>query len=66
MKETFENTIQVGTIFTPPKIKNGSKIRIGNERALAVIVDKHFNRFQKKMIKWFFGFEIADYSEEGE
>lgn len=52
-------------IVTPPKIKNGSQIRIGNFRSLTIInVDHHFNWFQKLMIKWCFGFEVDDYSEE--
>ena len=56
----------VGTVNRHPKIKNGSKIVIGKERVITVIVDKHFNRFQKAMIKWCFGFDVQDYSEEGE
>ena len=32
---------------------------------LTVIVNKHFNWFQKKMIKWCFGFDVFDYSEKG-
>ena len=48
-----------------PKIKNGSKITIGKEfRELNIIVDKHFNWFQKKMIGWCFGFYVEDYTEE--
>ena len=45
-----------GQIFIP-KIKNGSLIIIGNEdnpiKALTIAVDKHFNLFQKKMMKFF-------------
>ena len=51
-------------IVTPPKIKNGSQIRIGNFRSLTINVDRHFNWFQKLMMKWCFGFEVDDYSEE--
>lgn len=46
------------------KIKNGSTITIGSTiRQVTVIVDKHFNWFQKKMIKWCFGFDVSDYSD---
>lgn len=49
-----------------PTIKNGSKIFIGRDgvRQIDITVDHHFNWFQKKMIKWCFGFEVEDYSEE--
>lgn len=47
-----------------PKIKNGSRIRIGKLGALSINVDHHFNWFQKRMIKWCFGFTVDDYSEE--
>ena len=63
MKEAFEVQGQVGTVFTSPKITNGSKIVIAE---FTVILNKHFNWFQKKMIKWCFGFDVYDYSEEGE
>lgn len=63
MKEALFVNAEAG-VFIPPKIKNGSQIRLGNQRAFTVIVDKHFNRFQKKMIKWCFGFVVTDYSEE--
>ena len=54
------------TPFGLPKIKKkkGSWIRIGGVRALNIYVDHHFNWFQKKMIKWCFGFTVEDYSEE--
>lgn len=52
------------SIITPPKIKNGSQIRIGNLRTLTINVDHHFNWLQKLMMKWCFGFEVDDYSEE--
>ena len=47
------------------KIKNSSKIIIGIEEgnSLTIVLDKHFTWFQKKMIKWCFGFEVHDYSE---
>ena len=47
-----------------PKIKNGSRIRIGGVRTSNIDVDHHFNWFQKRMIKWCFGFTVEDYSEE--
>lgn len=34
-----------------PKIKNGSRIIIGDSKSMVIIVDHHFNWFQKKMIK---------------
>lgn len=55
----------VDYFWVPPKIKNGAKIVLGRDaRALQIIVDHHFNWFQKKMIKWCFGFTVEDYSEE--
>lgn len=54
-----------GILYTPPKIKNGAMITIGRDtRTLEIVVDYHFNWFQKKMIKWCFGFTVEDYSEE--
>lgn len=47
-----------------PKIKNGAKIEIGTNQKLTIPVDHHFNWFQKKMMKWCFGFNVSDYSEE--
>lgn len=61
MENLTINTSEI--IFHYPKITNGSKIMIGKERALTIFLDKHFNWFQKKMIKWFFGLKIEDYSE---
>lgn len=52
------------THFGIPKIKNGSLIKIGDLRTLSIYVDHHFNWFQKRMIKWCFGFTVEDYSEE--
>ena len=45
-----------------PKIKNGSVITIGKTYSLKIKVDQHFNWFQKKMIKWTFGFNVEDYN----
>ena len=47
------------------KITNGSKIEIGSDkRKCTLIVDQHFNWFQKLMMKWCFGFAVTDYSED--
>ena len=46
------------------KIENGSKISIGRLRTITIVADHHFNWFQKKMIKWCFGFTVENYSEE--
>lgn len=54
-----------GSFFCHPKIKNGSIITIGNENGNIILtVDQHFNWFQKKMIKWCFGFEVVNYCEK--
>lgn len=47
-----------------PLIKNGSKIIIGENSNLTIYVDHHFNWFQKKLIKFCFGFVVEDYSED--
>ena len=55
------------TTLEKPKITNGSLIIIGsnnNQQSLNIVVDKHFNRFQKKMIRWCFGFEVVNYKEK--
>ena len=49
-----------------PKIKNGSIIHIGKLQTITILVDHHFNWFQKKMIRLCFGFSIEDYTEEEE
>ena len=59
----MENTIS-GEIVSIPKIKNGSRIVTGGSYSLEIKVDKHFNWFQKKMIKWCFGFDVFDYKED--
>ena len=47
-----------------PKLANGSTLKIGkDENAFIMFVDQHFNWFQKKMIKKFFGIEVKDYKE---
>jgi hypothetical protein len=60
----LENTRmdKFGNLYVP-KIENGSKIIIGVEpHQLTITINKHFNWFQKKMIKWCFGFVVRDYS----
>lgn len=48
-----------------PKITNGSMIEIGEPMGdVKLTVDQHLNWFQKKMMKWCFGFKESDYSEE--
>lgn len=37
-----------------------STICIGGDTGVQVNVDKKFNWFQKKMIKWCFGFEVKE------
>lgn len=56
--------MQVCDLVGFPKIKNGSKVRIGKNYEICLIVDHHFNWFQKKMIKWCFGLKVEDYKED--
>ena len=46
------------------KIVNGSKITIGRNRSVTFNIDHHFNWFQKKMIRFCFGFTVEDYSDD--
>lgn len=56
--------IKEQVITCPSKIKNGSSIKIGESPAgLSITVNKHFNWFQKMMLKWCFGFQVTDYAE---
>lgn len=51
-----------GNLYVP-KIENGSKVIIGEEPGqVTITMNKHFNWFQKKMIKWCFGFIVEDFS----
>lgn len=55
------------TTLEKPKITNGSLIIIGGDniqQSLNVVVDKHFNWFQKKMIQLCFGFKVVNYHEK--
>jgi hypothetical protein len=46
-----KNNFDAGmTISRIPKIENGSKITIGKDRSISVIVDHHFNWFQKRIL----------------
>lgn len=50
-------------------IKNGSRLVIGDwtkGNAFEMYIEKHFNWFQKKMIKFCFGIHVEDYSDEEE
>lgn len=51
------------TVFEPFKIKNGSSFTIGEHRKTTLLVDQHFNWFQKLMWKWCFGVKVEDYKE---
>lgn len=42
--------------YTPPI----STIYIGKDTGVQIGVDKKFNWFQKKMIKWCFGFDVKE------
>ena len=54
---------QQATVIEPFRIKNGSKIKLGDNIKFDIRVDQHFNWFQKLMLKWCFGFKVEDYSE---
>lgn len=47
-----------------PKLLIGSTLYIGKNYTVSIRVDHHFNWFQKKCIKFFFGIIVVDYSEE--
>lgn len=53
-------------INSTPKITNGSMLIIGDfsQRSLNIVVNKHFNWFQKKMIQLCFGFKVVNYHEK--
>lgn len=46
------------------KIKNGTKLQIGNVYSATLYCDQHFNKFQKIMMKLFFGWRVTDFKEE--
>ena len=51
----YDAEFAIGT-FKPPI----STIYIGKDTGVQIGVDKKFNWFQKKMIKWCFGFEVKE------
>ena len=53
-----------GHIIDNYEIKKVSKISVGKNSKLTIDVDQRFNWFQKKMIKWCFGFTVEDYDKE--
>lgn len=56
---------QLSSCINMHKIKNGARISIGsNFSSFNIVVEHHFNWFQKMMLKWCFGFEVEDYDEE--
>lgn len=52
----------VGRGILPPPPK--STIIIGRNPGIEIGVNKKFNWFQKKMIKWCFGFEVEENQNE--
>lgn len=54
----------IGTIESPSKIKNGTLLKLGSNKYVLTIVDKHLNWFQKRMYKICFGIIATDYTEE--
>ena len=60
---TKSGVLLVGKPLTfPPPPK--STIIIGGNPGWHIGVDKKFNWFQKKMIKWCFGFEVVEHKDE--
>lgn len=55
-----EYMIKDGSIYVKYPTKPASTIYIGENPGLSVEVDKKFNWFQKKMIKWCFGFDVKE------
>ena len=66
LENTLEGTEPCTISIDTPKIKNGSRLTIGEQtHCLTVInVDQHFSKFQKKMWKFLLGIKVEDYSEE--
>jgi hypothetical protein len=52
------------TIMLPPPPKSTIIIGGKNGPTLSIGVDKKFNWFQKKMIRWCFGFEVKENKDE--
>ena len=57
VKSHEEGQVAFGIEFPKPPITN---ICIGENPGVQIGVDKKFNWFQKKMIKWCFGFEVKE------
>lgn len=55
---------KVAPVVDGEKIKNGGKLSIGQEREITLVIDQHFNWFQKLMWNWCFGIKVEDYREE--
>ena len=65
VRTTFRSEQEVCSFHYCLKIKNGSHISIGEPPGkINIYMQHHFNWLQKKMIKWCFGFDVVDYSEE--
>ena len=64
MSEDFYIKDGVLSVFNP--CQDGTNIYIGTEEHSTLVIrlpGKHFNWFQKKMMKWCFGWEVKDYSD---
>lgn len=59
---TNPGKLRVTQGIAPPPPK--SIIIIGRNPGVSIGVDKKFNWFQKKMIKWCFGFDVEEYDDE--
>ena len=57
-----EYMIKDGEMYVKCPAKPASTIYIGENPGLSIGVNKKFNWFQKKMIKWCFGFEVKENS----
>lgn len=68
MSEDYKISYEPGKLYggraieLPPPPK--STIIIGRNPGIEIGVNKKFNWFQKKMIKWCFGFEVEEYKDE--
>ena len=62
----YENeTSNFATVVGKTKIKDGSRFTAGGKFAeLNLMLDQHFNWFQKFMWKSCFGVKVEDYSDE--
>lgn len=62
--ELYEKLDGILRVYNPPGY--GTVISIGDKPNIAWIIripGKHFNWFQKKMMKWCFGWNVQDYSD---